>query len=77
MIAGPVGLWALIPLLILHGVLINCLYAGQHELSHWTVFRTKGWNDVFGHVFGLATLNPFLTDRWAPTTGWRGTSARS
>ena len=72
-LAGPMGLWALIPLLILHGMLINCLYAGQHELSHWTVFRTKGWNDVFGHVFGLATLNPFLTDRWAHFAHHRAT----
>jgi fatty acid desaturase len=45
-------------------VLINCLYAGQHEMSHWSAFRTRWLNDAFGHVFGLATLNPFLTDRF-------------
>jgi len=31
-----------LPLFLVQGILINCLYAGQHELSHWTVFRTKG-----------------------------------
>ncbi|HEY2483320.1 MAG TPA: fatty acid desaturase, partial [Caulobacteraceae bacterium] len=40
------------------------LYAGQHELSHWTAFRTKLANDAVGHLFGFATLNPFLTDRF-------------
>jgi fatty acid desaturase len=55
---------ALIPVLLIHGVLLNCLYAGQHEMSHWTAFRTRRLNDVFGHLFGLVTLNPFLTDRW-------------
>ncbi|HEY2177880.1 MAG TPA: fatty acid desaturase [Caulobacteraceae bacterium] len=52
------------PLFFAQGVLINCLYAGQHELSHWTAFRIKGLNDIFGHAFGFATLNPFLTDRF-------------
>ena len=58
------SLWVLAPVLLVHGVLINCLYAGQHELSHWTAFRTKPLNDVFGHLFGALTLNPFLADRW-------------
>jgi fatty acid desaturase len=64
-LATPVeALWLLAPLLFVQGVLINCLYAGLHELSHWTAFRTKPLNDAFGHLFGFATLNPFLTDRW-------------
>ena len=56
--------WTFAPLFIAQGVLINCLYAGQHELSHWTAFRTRAANDAVGQVFGLATLNPFLTDRF-------------
>jgi fatty acid desaturase len=60
----PAAPWTALPLYFLQGVLINCLYAGQHELSHWTVFRTKPVNDLVGHVFGVATLNPFLTDRY-------------
>jgi len=59
--ASPV-LW--LPLFVAQGILINCLYAGQHELSHWTAFRTKRLNDVVGWVFGFVTLNPFYTDRF-------------
>ena len=32
------GVWA-VPLFMAHGILLNFLYAGQHELSHFTVFR--------------------------------------
>ena len=64
LLAVPVAPWSFVPLFVAQGILINCLYAGQHELSHWTAFRTKGLNDTVGHVFGFATLNPFLTDRW-------------
>jgi fatty acid desaturase len=60
----PLAPWTLAPLFLAQGALINCLYAGQHELSHWTAFRTRMANDVVGHVFGFATLNPFLTDRY-------------
>lgn len=51
------SLWAL-PLFIVHGTLINYLYAGQHELSHWTVFRTKGLNEWFGRLFGFVLIYP-------------------
>jgi fatty acid desaturase len=54
--------WA--PLFLAQGILINCLYAGQHELSHWTVFNTRRLNDLVGQLFGFATLNPFYTDRF-------------
>jgi fatty acid desaturase len=50
-------LWA-VPLIIVHGTLINFLYAGQHELSHWTVFRTKGLNELFGRLFGFVLIYP-------------------
>ena len=40
------------------GVLINFLYAGQHEMSHGTVFRTKALNVVFGRLFGFVVLYP-------------------
>src|SRR5664280_2312905 len=49
--------WA-IPAFIVHGTLINFLYAGQHELSHWTVFRTKGLNELFGRGFGFLLFYP-------------------
>jgi fatty acid desaturase len=50
-------LWA-VPAFIVHGTLLNFLYAGQHELSHWTVFRTKGLNEFFGRIFGFVLFFP-------------------
>jgi len=49
--------WAVV-LFMIHGVLINFLYAGQHELSHTTVFKTKWLNMVFGRLFGFIVLFP-------------------
>ena len=40
------------------GVLINFLYAGQHELSHATVFRTRKLNEIFGRIIGFVMLFP-------------------
>ena len=68
-----VSLPVALAVLLVHGVLLNCLYAGQHELSHWTVFRTKWLNDRFGELFGFLTLNPFHTDRWAHFAHHRAT----
>jgi fatty acid desaturase len=63
----------LIPVWLMHGALINCLYAGLHELSHWTAFKTKALNDWVGSLFGFVTLNPFFTDRWAHFAHHRAT----
>ena len=45
-----------VPLFLLQGVLINCLYAGVHELSHNTVFKTRGLNEFFGRLFTFILL---------------------
>ncbi len=47
-----------IPVFLAHGVLLNFLYAGQHEMSHWTVFRTRRLNEVFGRLFGFVLFYP-------------------
>ncbi len=73
LLSHPVRVAALVLLFLAQGVLLNCLYAGQHELSHWTVFRTKWLNDRFGELFGFLTLNPFHTDRWAHFAHHRAT----
>src|SRR5271169_7022858 len=52
------GSWLMVPFFIAHGVLINFLYAGQHEFSHSTVFRTKKLNEIFGRLFGFILLYP-------------------
>jgi fatty acid desaturase len=71
------GSWFAAPVFVLHGVLINFLYAGQHELSHSTVFRTRRLNEVFGRLIGFILLTPRDADwiqhrahhRW--TQRWR------
>jgi fatty acid desaturase len=50
--------WAAVPTFLVHGVLINFLYAGQHEMSHWTVFRTRWLNEWVGRAFGFVLLYP-------------------
>jgi fatty acid desaturase len=54
--------WA-VPLFAIHGVLLNFLYAGQHELSHWTVFRTGWLNEWIGRVFGFVLFYPRTFDQ--------------
>jgi len=50
--------WLIIPVFIAHGVLINFLYAGQHELSHGTPFQTKWVNEMFGRIIGFIVIFP-------------------
>ncbi len=38
------------------GILINCLYAGVHELSHNTVFKEKSLNEWIGRAFCFILL---------------------
>lgn len=45
-----------VPLFLIQGMLINCLYAGVHELSHNTVFKTRGLNELFGRLFTFILL---------------------
>ncbi|MEM9063401.1 MAG: fatty acid desaturase [Pseudomonadota bacterium] len=52
------GTWWSVPLFIVHGVLINFLYAGQHELSHGTPFKTKPVNEWLGRLIGFLMLYP-------------------
>ncbi|WHZ36681.1 fatty acid desaturase [Sagittula sp. MA-2] len=61
------SLWS-IPLFMAHGVLLNFLYAGQHELSHDTVFRTRRLNEIFGRLIGFLMIYPRDFDKiqhWA------------
>ena len=52
------GSWWVVPFFILHGILLNFLYAGQHELSHATVFTNKAVNEWLGRAFGFILLYP-------------------
>ncbi len=57
------GTWWAVPLFMAHGVLLNFLYAGQHELSHWTVFRTRWLNEWLGRIFGFVLFYPRTFDQ--------------
>jgi fatty acid desaturase len=50
--------WWAVPAFMIHGTLINFLYAGQHEMSHWTVFKTRKLNEIFGRLFGFVVIYP-------------------
>ena len=54
--------WVVAPFLM-HGVLINYVYGGQHELSHSTVFRTRGLNELFGRLIGFILITPRDADQ--------------
>ena len=56
------SIWG-VPLFAIHGILLNFLYAGQHELSHWTVFRTGWLNEWVGRVFGFVLFYPRTFDQ--------------
>ncbi len=57
------GTWWAVPVFAIHGALLNFLYAGQHELSHWTVFRTAWLNEWLGRVFGFVLFYPRTFDQ--------------
>tara|TARA_R110000737_G_scaffold16094_4_gene33147 strand:- start:995 stop:1975 length:981 start_codon:yes stop_codon:yes gene_type:complete len=52
------GSFWVIPTGFVLGVLLNFLYAAQHELSHATVFATRKANEVFGRIIGFLMLFP-------------------
>jgi fatty acid desaturase len=57
------GTWWALPVFMIHGTLLNFLYAGQHELSHSTVFRTRWLNEWVGRVFGFVLFYPRTFDQ--------------
>lgn len=57
------GTWWAIPAFAVHGILLNFLYAGQHELSHGTVFRTRKLNEWVGRAFGFLLFYPRTFDQ--------------
>jgi fatty acid desaturase len=52
------GSWWAVPAFIAHGILLNFLYAGQHELSHGTVFKSKWLNEWLGRAIGFTMMYP-------------------
>ena len=53
-----------VPLFIVHGMLLNYLFAAQHEFNHYTVFERRWLNDLFNHVTAFLVLYPRSHERW-------------
>lgn len=56
-------LWAA-PVWLVHGMLLNYLYAAQHELMHGTAFETRGLNEFFSRITGVLVIFPRDYDRF-------------
>ncbi|MFT3688462.1 fatty acid desaturase [Paenirhodobacter sp.] len=56
--AWVMGTWWVVATGFVLGVLINFLYAGQHELSHGSVFKTRWLNAFFGRIIGFVMIFP-------------------
>ena len=63
LLRAALGTVWVVPVFVAHGVLLNFLYAGQHEMSHWTVFRTRWLNEAFGRLFGFVLFYPRTFDQ--------------
>jgi len=58
---------------VFQGLLINYLYAPQHECDHRTAFRSRWLNHVVGWVCGFAIFNPSAYHRLSHFTHHRHT----
>ena len=56
-----------VPLFMTQGILLVCLYAGVHEYSHRTVFKTRALNEIFGRLFALTILVVRSADKYEHT----------
>ncbi len=56
--AFALGTWWVLATGFVLGVLLNFLYAAQHELSHATVFKTRKLNEWFGRGIGFVMIFP-------------------
>ena len=57
------SLWC-IPFFLLQGVLINFLYAPEHECDHQTCFKTPWLNQWVARICGFIIFNPSEDHRW-------------
>ena len=52
---GTLWVW---PAMFVHGVVMVHHFALQHECCHYTVFKTRWLNDVFGNICGFIIMLP-------------------
>ena len=58
------GSWWAAPWFIVHGMLVNFLFAAQHECNHYTAFETRWANDLVNRITGFVLLYPRSHERW-------------
>ena len=58
------GTWWAIPIFVVHGYLINCLFAAQHECNHQTAFASRWLNNAVRRFTGLTQLYPSSWEAW-------------
>ena len=50
--------WWIIPAMFLQGIVIVHHFALQHECVHYTAFKTRKLNDLFGNLCGMSIILP-------------------
>jgi fatty acid desaturase len=65
--------WVVIPFLAHGAILWGFTYAGQHELVHLMVFRSRACNDFFGHLASFLRIYPNSYQRFLHFTHHRHT----
>ena len=50
------GTWWCVPFFMLQGVLLNFLYAAEHECDHFTAFRSRWLNILVARVTGFVIV---------------------
>jgi fatty acid desaturase len=63
LLALTTGTWWVILPFMAQGIVLNCLYAGQHEMSHRTAFKSRALNLWVGEIIGFLMILPAQWDR--------------
>lgn len=50
--------WLVWPAMFVHGVILVHHFSLQHECCHYTVFKTRWLNDLFGNICGFIIMLP-------------------
>jgi len=50
--------WLIWPAMFLHGIVLVHHFSLQHECVHYTVFRTREFNNIAGQICGLIIMLP-------------------
>ena len=52
------GTWFIIPSMFFQGIILVHHFSLQHECCHYTAFKTRKLNDIFGHICGFSIMLP-------------------